>query len=71
MWSVCSQGAGEGLVLRDLGARGCKKHSSSVGHEIYSGLLVVCVAPNTSALRLLACTLGICNICVFEFPPLD
>lgn len=59
------------LALRDPVPRGCTKHNSPVGHETYSEFLVVCVTPNTSALRLLACTHGICNMCVFEFPPLD
>lgn len=66
VWSVHYLRAREArtqLALRDLVARGCKKSCRSVGHETYFELLVVCVAPNTSAVRLLACTLCTC-ICV-------
>lgn len=85
-WSVCClrvQKVRTWLALGDLSARGCKKSSRSVGHETYFALLVVCVAPNTSAVGLLVCTLCTC-VCVgsgcgngpvfsayFEFPVLD
>lgn len=59
-WSVCCREPRTPLALRGVVAKGGKKSSRTVGHKTYSEFLVVCVAPNTSAVRLLACALCTC-----------